>query len=162
MEKNKLMMIIIIVLLVVLLITIGGVSFYAFRLLGDQKKAEADKNSDPSQLTVEQTTTVDMSEALVGNLLKGADGKEHVIKIGVGIVVNNTDKKESPKIIALIQANETLTKDVVQSVIRGKTYQEMSRPDAKDVVAAELKTKFQEEYKSNLIVGVAFFEFFAQ
>lgn len=163
MEKNRLMFIIIIVLLVVLLITIAGVSFYAIRMFNPAEEENRRVNAEEvPRLAAEQITTLNLSGALSTNLLTSDDGTDHVIKISMGIGLNNTDEEEFTRIQALLTENETVSKDLILGIIRNKTYEELKKPDGQAALKEEIRTALQDYYQSNLIVQVSVSEIILQ
>lgn len=155
-EKNKVLMIVIIVLLVVLLSAIG---FLAFSLANFMKTSGMSERggsdvSAASVLTPDDLRIVPLDKPINTNLRIGADNQSHLASISISIAVNNTDKKESPKLIDSLTVNLDVVKDICLSSIRAKTYEELSRLDGKDVLSKEILDKLKDEFKTNLIYTV--------
>lgn len=158
MEKNKVMMIIIIVLLVVLLGTIVGVFLYTLNIIKQGNLQSSNREvvglvQEVPKLTVAEIETVPLSTAISTDLKISENGENHVIKLNVAIVVNNTDKKESPLIIELLKKNDALNTDLVLGILRNKTFEDIKQ-DGEEVLKDELLTKLRETYESNLIYSV--------
>ncbi len=163
MEKNKIMMIIIIALLVFLLVAIGVVTFTVFRFLSVNKEAgDVQAKATAVKLTAKEIDLVPLSSPINANLLTGSDNVEHVIRVSITIGINNTEKKESPEIKALVEASQSIVNDLVLGVLKNKTYQELNRPNGRDVLKDEILQQLQIEFDSNLIVAVYFDELFLQ
>lgn len=161
MEKGKAMMIVIIVLLVILLGTIFGVSFYAFKTLNSPEANNTLKPVNSGKvLTPSEIYTYQLASPIAVNLAVGADGSEHSASVEVGIGIDNTDKKESPAFITLIESQEVVVRDVVISVLRSKTIEQMSQPDSQEAIKQEILEKLCMEFNTNLIYDVYFGTFY--
>ena len=146
-------MIVIIALLVLVLGAIGFVSFFLMKTMG-KNTPNVTAAAPAAKLTVDQIEKVPLSSPLSTNLLSGNDGVEHYVKIDLSIGVNNTDKKESPKMITSLQNNEMVVRDIVLSILRGQTYNDLTQPDGQDLLKENIKSQLQDEFNSNLIVQV--------
>jgi flagellar FliL protein len=154
MEKNRLMMLIIIVLLVILIGSVGAVSFYALKVLGHGPQQEAPAPEENTKLSVEDIEKVQLSSPISTNLQVGSDGLDHYVKINLSVGVNNTDKKESPKMIETLTLNEMVTRDIILNILRSKTLDELFQPEGQEILKNSIKEALQMEYESNLIVQV--------
>jgi flagellar basal body-associated protein FliL len=147
-------MIIIIVLLVLLLGAVAYISFFVLKL-SDKNPNESGSTAPQSvSLTVDQIEKVPLSSPISTNLFNSDDGVEHYVKINLSIGVNNTDKKESPKMVESLTKNEMVTRDIVLSILRGHTYEDLSLPEGQELLKDGIRSRLQEEYGSNLIVQV--------
>ncbi len=161
-NKGKAMMIVIIVLLSVLIISIFGVSFYALSIIksnGNGNEATVDINSG-KVLTPAEITTYELAEPIAVNLAAGADGRQHSMSVEVGIGIDNTNKKESPAFLTLIQSQEVVVRDVIISVLRTKTVEEMQQLDSQEAIKQEILDKLRAEFGTDLIYSVYFGTFY--
>jgi len=148
-------MIVIIALLVLLLGAISAASFFFIKTMGKGDNAEAASTEAPAvKLTVDQIEKVPLSSPISTNLSAGRDGVEHYVKINLAIGVNNTDKKESPKMVTSLQSNEMVVRDIILGVLRNQTYDVLTDTDGQELLKDSIKTQLQEEFNSNLIVQV--------
>ncbi|MDR1639574.1 MAG: flagellar basal body-associated FliL family protein [Clostridiales bacterium] len=155
MEKNNTLMIVIIVLLVILLGSVGAVSFYAFKVFGNaQEPPPASAEAPPSKLSVEDIEKVNLSSPISTNLKVGTDGMDHYVKINLSIGVNKTDKKESPKMIEMLGANEMVTRDIVLNILRSKAIEDLDKPEGQELMKNAIREALQLEFESTLIVQV--------
>lgn len=159
MEKNKIMMIAIIVLLVVLLITIGLGFYFMFTNMGKTPEEETPEVKNISQ---EEIQLYILSDAIYTNLLVGTDNKEHVIKISVSLGIDISNEKESAAFLTMLADKEVVVKDVVTSTLRKKTFEELKKSDAQEVLRDEILSNIQKEFNSNLIAKVYISELFLQ
>ena len=152
MEKQKPLMTIVIALLVILL---GAVGFVAYNtLMISSAYTEPVRTIDSgARLTVDQIEKVPLSSPISTNLRR-VDGVAQYVKIDLSIGVNNTDKRDSPRIVDSLNKNEMVTRDIVLSVLRSQTYQEISVPEGQELLKENIKRRLQEEYDTNLIVQV--------
>lgn len=162
MEKGKTMMIAIIVLLVILLATICGVSYVMITTLksndattAGSKPITSGKVLDPAEIY-----TYQLASPIAINLAVGSDGVQHSASVEIGIGIDNTDKKNSANFITLIQTQEVVVRDVVISVLRSKTIDEMNQPDSQEVIRQEILEKLCVEFNSDLIYDVYFGTFY--
>ncbi len=162
-NKGKAMMIVIIVLLCVLIVSIFGVSFYAFRTFNTNNDNIVDSGSNlvnTKVLNPAEITTYQLSAPIAVNLAVGTDGSQHSMSVEVGIGIDNTDKKESPTFLSLVQSQEVVVRDVIISVFRTKTIDEMRAVDSQEAVKQEILDKLRAEFDSNLIYSVYFGTFY--
>ncbi len=161
-NKGKTMMIVIIVLLTVLIVTIAGVSIYAFKML---KSSQSNEGGQPEvtqakDLDASEIYTYQLAQPIAVNLAVGTDGLEHSASVEVGIGIDNSDKKNSPGFITLIESQEVVVRDVVISVLRTKTVDQMSQPDSQEAIKQEILEKLQAEFNSQLVYSVYFGTFY--
>jgi flagellar basal body-associated protein FliL len=155
-EKNKLMLIIIIVLLLVLLGTIVGVSIYTFSAVKNPEiNHAAELPEGAAHLAQDQITTFKIAEPFKTNLLKGADGQEHVISVLVSFAISNVDEKANTELTEIITNSTELTKSKILKIIRDKTYEDLSQGGAsQEMLATDLLSVLQETFETNLITEV--------
>ena len=151
MEKHKLLMIIIIVLLVLLLGAVAFISFYFINNFTNQTDKVYEAGG---KLRVDQIEKVNLSSPISTNIFSHTNNTEHYVKINLSIGVNNTDKKESPKILESLTKNEMVTRDIVLSILRSQTLEELKLFEGQEQLKDSIKTRLQEEYNTNLIVQV--------
>ena len=152
MEKIKPLMMTIIVLLVVVL---GGVGFMVYSMQGMTGYAshEPVRTEGSQMLTLAQIEKVALSQPIRTNLLSTGNA-QHYVNINLAIGVNNTDSRDSPKILESLRSSEPVIRDVVLSVIRSQTFNDLSQPEGQDLLREHIKTQLQETFDSNLIVQV--------
>lgn len=159
MEKNKVMMISIIVLLVALLGTIVGLGIFTINSLkkGEEPQTQGEQVSEIKPLSKDELTLVELKEPITTNLPVGEDGKDsHVIRLNMSLAINNTVKKdkESEKTLASVSSKEVIVRDVVLDILKKKTYEQMKKPDAREILKEEILQSLQDEFATNLIVAV--------
>ncbi|MDE6182723.1 MAG: flagellar basal body-associated FliL family protein [Eubacteriales bacterium] len=158
MKKNKVGIILIIVLLIALLISFV-VGF--FLLLNTMKKG--DSTAELTPIVVEEK--VDRKDiaifpigesAIITNLLEGPDGKKHVIKVKVNLGINASkdNKKEADELIQTLTAQTFFLEDTILGICRNKTYEELKRNDAQELLADEIHLKLSEAFDTKLIEEV--------
>lgn len=156
-KGGKVGIILIIVLLIFLLILFSVGFFLLYKTI--------QKGNDGENVTVvveEKVDREDISifpvgeEAIITNLLKGPDGKKHVIKIKVNLGIDSSkkNKKEAAKLIEVLNAQTVVIEDTILGICRNKTYEELERNDAQAVLADEIHLQLSEVFKTNLIAEV--------
>jgi flagellar basal body-associated protein FliL len=158
MEKGRLMMIIIIVLLVVLLGTVTAVSIYVLNLINSNNQAIADGSA---AITEQKTLDInDMTEVPIGtittNLLPGADGEAHSVRIEVNLRYDKTNEEEATAFGELLAANMNIARWISLSCISDRTKEDIDDIDRLAMLGDEIKDKLQVEFKSELIQDVYF------
>lgn len=163
MEKNKVMMIAIIALLVILLITISVGMFFMFKNLGKATNANPEEQTTVvPAVKQEDIKLVTLSDPIYTNLLNGPDEKEHVIRLSLSLGVDCTKEKEGDAFIEMVTAKDVIVKDVIIGVLRNKTFDELKKTDAQEILRDEILTNLQKEFDSNLIVTVYISDLFLQ
>ncbi len=160
-NKGKAMMIVIIVLLSILIVSIVGVGFFTMKAF--KTSATVEKQIDVTQnkvLDAKDVFTYELKNPIAVNLAIGTDQQQHSASVEIGIGIDNTDKKNSPTFITLIQAQEVVVRDVVISVLRTKTIDEMSSLDSQELIRQEILEKLRTEFNSELIYSVYFGTFY--
>lgn len=158
MKKNKIGIILIIVLLVALLI-LFGVGFYL--LYSTMQKGNNTEEIAPivveEKLDRKDIAIFPIGEsAIITNLLEGPDGKKHVIKVKVNLGINSSkdNKKEADELIATLTAQSVFLEDTILGICRNKTYEELKRNDAQELLADEIHLKLSEAFDTKLIAEV--------
>ena len=156
---NKVIMIVIIVLLVILIGLVGFVAFFGMQAL------QRDPEEDPGYhqtirpektLTQREIDYVTFSESLTSNLKIGPDGQFHAVVLKVSIGVDNTDTG-SKEIIELLEEREPVVRDVIGSILRVTTYEEiieLNEFNGIDLLKENILGALRVEFASNLIVSV--------
>ena len=161
MEKSNLMMIVIIVLLVALLGTVVGVTFYAFNMVqsieAQAAAAAAGWDRTPRQLHPDEIGRIMAGESILTNLA-GPGGGGNMARIQVVIGYDNTQGRESNDIAELIYDQMTHIRIVALNSIGSRTAEELSAIDGRNVLAAEILDRLQNDFRTNMIVEVSFYE----
>lgn len=161
-EKNKVMMIAIIILLVVLLVTIGVGFFITFRNLNKDPEAVNEQTTEVAAINQEDIKLFTVVEPIYTNLLTGADNEEHLVKLSISLGIDGTEKKESEKFMTLLTEQEVIVKDVIIGVVKNKTFEDLKKTDAREILKDELLTSLQKQFGSNLIIDIYIYDFLIQ
>ncbi len=160
-NKGNTMMIVIIVLLLVLIITIAGGSVFALKYFKTNQDTSAAKPvTQAKNLEASDIYTFELTDPIAVNLAIGVDGQQHSASVEVGIGIDNSDKKNSPAFITLIESQEVVIRDVVISVLRTKTVEDMSQLDSQEAIKQEILEKLCAEFNTDLIYSVYFGTFY--
>lgn len=159
MEKNKMMLIIIIVLLVLLL---GAMAFGGYWIItnlgGDSETVEevVEEEEDKSL-----NTLISIEDSIYTNLLVGEDQKDHLVKMHVTIDVKGGED-ESEATVTAINSRLVVVKDILNNILRKKTYEELKKNDGLESLKDEILDKLRKEFNTNLISRVLVDEFLLQ
>jgi flagellar basal body-associated protein FliL len=145
--------------LVVLIGVVGSAMFFGYQYLKPMSAGEGSstQNAAPESneaLKLNEIDKVPLSSEITTNLMPGNDGAEHYVKVQLTIGVNNTDKKESPEIVESLTANESITRDIVLSILHNHTYEELRAPEGQELLKDNIKIRLREEYDTHLIYQV--------
>ncbi len=164
MGKNKIGMILIIVLLVSLLILFAVGFTFLYKAMNKANEGGGNNIIVQQELSMEDIKNFSIGDPIVTNLLKGQDKKDHVVKIDVSLGINTSKdtSKESKELIATLEEQKPVIKDIIIGVCRSKTYEELNVTDARVVFKDEILLKLQETFDTNLIVDVYIGEIFLQ
>jgi flagellar basal body-associated protein FliL len=156
------MMIVIIALLVILLGTIGFVSVYALRVIGNpaavasEAASEAENESTiPSQ---ENLVSVDYATPIKGLITDSNDGT-HAITFKVSIGVDNSEKKlekDIEELQALLTSRENVVKSFISEIIYHHDHGEFGANSGamQATLESEILERLQLEFASDKIVAV--------
>lgn len=164
MGKNKIGMILIIVLLVSLLILFAVGFTFIYKAMNKANEGGGNNIIVQQELSMEDIKNFSIGDPIVTNLLKGQDKKDHVVKIDVSLGINTSKdtSKEAEELIATLEEQKPVIKDIIIGVCRSKTYEELNVTDARVVFKDEILLKLQETFATNLIVDVYIGEIFLQ
>lgn len=95
-------------------------------------------------------------EAILTNLSMDESKRQGVIKAKAQLLVADD------KILTKIQERSAEVVDIMISVLRSKTPEDMTKPDAKETIKAEMVKKMNEAFKTDKILDAFFEEFIIQ
>ena len=161
MEKSSLMMIVIIVLLVALLATVVFVTFYAFNLVQNMEagmnQAAWDRTErDPRP---DEINRIMIGEPIITNLATETGGIGPMARIQLVVGYDNTQGRESTDISNAINEHMTHIRMLALDSIGSRTYRDLSARDGRQDLAEEILRTLQNDFMTNMIVEVGFYEF---
>lgn len=164
MGKNKIGMILIISLLVILLVLFAVGFAFLYKAMNTSSEESNTNVVVEQELPIEDITNFSIGDPIVTNLLKGPDKKDHVVKISASLGINTSKdtSKDATKLMATLDAQKPVIKDIIIGVCRSKTYEELNVTDARIIFKQEILLKLQETFATNLIVDVYIDEIFLQ
>jgi len=153
------MLIVIIVLLVLLLGAIAFGGYWIVTNLGDDSETveEVVEEEEDKSLNV----LIPIGESIYTNLLVGEDQKEHLVKINMSLDVKGGDD-ESETTVAAINNRLVVVRDIINGVLRKKTFEELKKNDGFEALKDEILDKLRKEFNTNLISRVLVDEFLLQ
>ncbi len=156
-KGGKVGIILIIVLLIVLLVLFSLGFFLLYKTIQKGNTSETVTVLVEDKVDREDILIFSVGEeAIITNLLKGPDGKKHVIKIKVNLGIDSSKKhkKDAAKLIEVLTSQTVVIEDTILGICRNKTYEELERNDAQALLADEIHSKLSEVFKTNLIAEV--------
>ena len=159
MDKNKGMMLIIIIMLGLIIAAIAAGAFFIItgaggffgNLAGQQQIVVIEHR--PHEISELDIRTFELSNDITTNLLSH-DGGRHVVRVTVGIGINNLDEDEASEFIDMMLEREIVILDIATNILRRTTRDELAVVGGTEVVANEILTALQDAFGSQLIVRV--------
>jgi len=156
MDKNKgMMMIIIIMLGLIIAAIIAGAVFLLMSDFGnaDGQQIVVEIHHAPQEISEQDIRSFTLSNDITTNLFS-PDGGRHVVRVTVGIGINNTDESEADDFIDMLLEREIVILDTVTNVLRRTTRQQLEVVGGSEAVADEILDALQVAFGSQLIVRV--------
>ncbi len=147
------MLIIIIVLLVILLGTMAFGGYYlvsSFNSTGEEQTEEIEEEEESDKST---NTLIEIGDSVYTNLLVGEDKKGHIAKINLNLDVKGGEDG-SEELVATMNSRIVVVRDIINSILRKKTYEELNKVDGVENFKDEVLDKVRKEFNSNLILNV--------
>ena len=165
MEKSNLMMIVIIVLLLALLGTVVGVAFFAFNMVQGMEAASAGAGFERQVRTLhpDEINHVMVGSEITTNLAnEGGSISNHFIRAQLVVGYDNTQGRDSENAAELIEENMTAIRMMAIDSISSRTFAELSSPGGRIALQDELLYALQNDFRTNMVVSVGFYEWMIQ
>jgi len=154
MDKNKGMMMIIIIMLAVIIVAIvAGAIFLLTSDFGNNSGETHVIIIEQPEISEQDIRTITLSNDITTNLLSH-DGGRHVVRVTVGVGINNTDISEADDFIDMLLEREIVMKDIATSILRRTTRDQLAIVGGTETVADEILMALQDAFGSQLIVRV--------
>ncbi|MDR2183943.1 MAG: flagellar basal body-associated FliL family protein [Clostridiales bacterium] len=155
MDKNKGMMIVIIVMLglIIVALVVGAILLLGQFNRGNQMQAEGLTPGFVQEISEQDIRTITLSNDITTNLLSH-DGGRHVVRVTVGVGINNTDTDEADDFIDMLLEREIVMKDIATNILRRTTRDQLAAVGGTEDVAEQILTALQDAFGSQLIVRV--------
>jgi len=147
------MLVIIIVLLVILLGTMGFGAYYvvtSFNSMGEEQTEEIEEEEESDKSI---NTLIPIGDPVYTNLLMGEDKKEHLAKINLSIDIKGGED-DSEAVVNAVTARIVVVRDIVNSILRKKTVEELKKAEGIENFKDEVLDKVRKEFNSNSILNV--------
>jgi len=147
-SKNKILMIVIVAMLVILLVAVVFIAIMLLRMPdGSEQGGSAAAAVD---LRPDQLELIEFSQPISTNI-RGETGTTHVIRTGFIVAVDRTQGRDSNDAIALLSESDSIMRSVALHVVRGRTFEELSHPEAMALLEQDLLDQLRIEFSTNLI-----------
>ena len=158
-----------IVIIALLVIVLGFMGWFIF--FGMPQLMNAQNNNDtpqviyetpepPKKLSAQDIVTYNLASDITSNLMPSADGKNHIIKLTLGIGVDKTAENQTD-MLALLASNEIIVRDAVSEILSSRTMEDLQGAEGKAALSQEILARVQEEFDTNTIVS-AYVDFVMQ
>jgi len=144
------LLVIIILLLIIVLGTVGGVSWW---MLGNMNREPEEIVITPppnNVLDIREWETFSAGE-IQCNLLR--DGTRNYLAMGTFSLEVNT-KDDTEGLMRLLESKRDVVRDIINTVLRNTTYEELSSPNGADRVKEQILNLVCEAFQTNRIVQV--------
>ena len=163
MEKNKW---ILLSVLGITLISVTAALFYVSTVLNRVASSSSNSGGNSYEALNEKVALKDIKiiaieDSITTNLVSEDDKKQHVIRATVSIGINS-ESKQAKNITKQIEEQKIAIRDIIIEVLKTKTYEEMVRSDANQVLKQEVLEELQERFQTNVICDIYLGEFFVQ
>ena len=164
-DKNKKMMILIIGLLVALIGVVIGVAFFIISSLNSDDTGVEVAPIHSNVLTPADITLIPIGAPIVTNLIPGVDGRERMVSLSFSVAVNHREEDSddgAAELIALLDRTEAVVRSIGLDVVRERTFEELRSREAAALLSAQILTRIQDEFQTNLIVNIVIDDLRAQ
>ena len=152
-DKGKGMMLIIIIMLGVIIVAIvAGAVFLLTSDFGNGGEMQIVIIEQPA-ISEQDIRAVTLSSDITTNLLSH-DGARHVVRVTVGVGINNTNESEADDFISMLLEREIVMKDIATNILRRTTREQLAVVGGTEAVADEILEALQDAFGSQLIVRV--------
>jgi flagellar basal body-associated protein FliL len=154
MEKNKGMMMIIIVMLglIIAAITVGAILLLGM-MNNDQAHAQEEYPGYVQEISGQDIRTFTLSNDITTNLLS-PEGERHIVRVTVGIGINDIDEDEASDFIDMMLEREIAILDLVTGILRSTTRDQLAAVGGSEAVSDRILVTLQDYFGSQLIVRV--------
>jgi len=153
MDKNKGMMMIIIVLLGLIIVAIVVGAIFLLNFMNNDNQAQMQPIWHVQEISEQDIRYIELSSDITTNLLNH-DGGRNVVRVTVGIGINNTDEDEASDFIDMLREREIVMIDIATNTLRRTTQEQLAVVGGPEAVAEEILLALQDAFASQLIVRV--------
>ena len=156
MEKsNKGMMLIIIIMLglIIAAIVVGAIVLLNFMGNDNGMQGQEPPAWHVQEISEQDIRYIELSSDITTNLLSH-DGARNVVRVTVGIGINNTDEDEASDFIDMLLEREIVMVDIATNILRRTTQEQLAAVGGPENVAEEILMALQDAFASQLIVRV--------
>jgi len=152
MENKKGMGIVIVLLGIIIVALAAGFIFLFMQMNTETPEAEI-VYRDPA-LTEMDIRAVSLTNAVTTNLYQSPGGTRHVVRVDVGIGINDTDSAAADYFIANMMDREIAIMDRITNILRRTTRDELSTQDGMDLLADRILPTLQDLFDTRMIVRI--------
>ena len=108
----------------------------------------------PQLETSQDTRTFTLSNAITTNLLQSPGGRRHVVRVEVGVGINNIDTDEADEFIQTLMEHEIVIVHTVTEILRRTTIEQLEAVGGSEALAEDILAALQDAFDSRMIVRV--------
>ncbi|WP_058485163.1 flagellar basal body-associated FliL family protein [Defluviitalea phaphyphila] len=162
MEKNKTLIFIIIGVLSITVIVMATTLFSTLNSLKEATENKKNLTFEEVSIDTEDISIFSISDPITANLLNNEeDDTQHILRISVGLGLDSK-QKDFKEVNNELTEKTTIIRDIIIKTIRNKTYEEMQKANAQELIGDEILSNIKQEFQTNTIVDIYFEEFFVQ
>ncbi|HCC08305.1 MAG TPA: hypothetical protein DEP72_09145 [Clostridiales bacterium] len=145
--------------IILLLVVVIGTQFYLIMQMsntGTGKVVEDSKDKGKKALiAIEDVEPVSVVEKKVYTLAPDSIGQQYRLRVTIHLGVNSKSSEYKEKAI-LIEEKKPIVGDIIDTVIRGKNYENYQQPNFWTDLKKELLEKINEKFDTDIMVDVFF------
>lgn len=151
--SKGMMMIVIIMLGVIIAALVAGFIFLFTQINADQPE-QVLVIVEPPPLSEMDIRAVQLSSPITTNLLQAPGGARHVVRLEVGLGINNINPDETDEFVEMLMEREIVIFDRITSILRRTTADEINRVGGNELLAEDILISLQDAFDTTMIVRV--------
>ena len=159
-NSNKGLMMIVLIVLIILLAAVGVGGFLLWTAIqegvgaGDGSQAGPPPQLGPAVITQEDIRIFRAGTAFVTNLLQEFNEPRRMIRVDLGIGIDNRDEEAATEFFDLLYEREIVIESIVIDILRRTTYSDVSHIDGGGNLRDDILLALQNTFATQLIVDV--------
>ena len=157
MDKNKGMMIVIIIMLGIIIAAIVAGAVFLFTgdfMNQNQPQMQATGVWHTQEISEADIRSFQLSSPITTNLLQSPGGGRGVVRVEVGVGINNIDTEAADEFIQTLMEREIVITHTATEILRRTTREQLEAVGGIEALADDILVALQDAFGSHLIVRV--------
>lgn len=152
--------------LLVALVSVTAALFYVSTILNrvassSQNNGNANYHGIADTVPMKDIKMISIEDPITTNLMAENEKKHHIIRLTASIGINSKSK-DAKKLTTQIEEQKVVIRDAIIEILTTKTFEEMTRPNAHQMLKEEILEQLRTNFQTNGIADVYLGEFFIQ